>query len=902
MNRKQRRATVRPGKGKLDSLGLGSAAVNAARIANMFNAALGHQQSGRLAEAETLYRQILAIDPDHSDSLHFLGMIAYQVGRNEIATDLIGKAIALNDQVPVFHSNLGTVFQSLGKLNEAVVCYQRALALNPDFAEIQNNLGCALKEQNKLDEAVARFKRALALKPDYAEAHYNLGATLARQDQPAEAMVCYDRALALKPDDADIHNDLGSALAQQGKLTEAIACFERALALKPEYAQAHNNIGTALKEQNKLDEAIIHFKRALALKPEDAEAHYNLGVALVDQGKPGDAVACYERALALRPGYGEACNNLGSVLEKLGKIDAAMACYEQALSLRPERPEAYANLANARIATGNVVEALDIATHALRIRETPETRETLFRCLTQFSFTGCAGDFREIVLRALTEPWGRPHELTAVAIQQVKLDKNIRESVKRAADSWPRRLSEQDLCGPSGLTAICEDRLLLGLLESAAVSNVEFERFLTSVRAAALEVAIRQPAPRSVADNVLILCCALARQCFINEYVFAYAGDEMDRAQMLRESLMHALRAGSSISALSVAVSAMYFPLHALPMAEQLLEESWPHTVTDLLTQQVREPKEERHLRPTIPQLTPVHDNISRAVQRQYEENPYPRWMKVAPVGKLFSFDVALRRRFPFASFRNLGRKDSPDVLIAGCGTGRQAIDTAQHLPGSRILAIDLSLPSLCYAKRMTCNLGLENIEYAQADILELGGLGRTFDYIEAGGVLHHLADPMAGWRVLLSLLRADGFMRLGFYSALARKNVVAARAFIAERKYTDTADDIRRCRQELAGFDADTPMGSISKAVDFFSTSECRDYLFHVQEHRLTLPEIRIFLDENKLRLIGFDIEPRIARQYRARFPDDEAMIDLNFWHVFETENPLTFLGMYQFLIQKPG
>ena len=104
-------------------------------------------------------------------------------------------------------------------------------------------------------------------------------------------------------------------------------------------------------------------------------------------------------------------------------------------------------------------------------------------------------------------------------------------------------------------------------------------------------------------------------------------------------------------------------------------------------------------------------------------------------------------------------RSEALDILIAGCGTGKNSIDAAMLFPHARVLAIDISLASLAYAKRKTREAGLKNIDYGQADILKLGTLGRIFDRIEVGGVLHHLADPEAGWRVLVSFCgrRRDG-------------------------------------------------------------------------------------------------------------------------------------------------
>ena len=325
---------------------------------------------------------------------------------------------------------------------------------------------------------------------------------------------------------------------------------------------------------------------------------------------------------------------------------------------------------------------------------------------------------------------------------------------------------------------------------------------------------------------------------------------------------------------------------------------SWPKGVTDLLRQQVQEPEEERQLRRSIPVLTPIEDAVSVAVRHQYEENPFPRWVKCEPPGRPWTIDQFLRSRFPAALFRNLG-KANVDILIAGCGTGQQAIETAQRFPQARLLAVDLSLSSLAHAKRHTLALGLERIDYAQADILKLASVGRSFDVIVTSGVLHHLAEPFAGWRVLLSLLRPGGVMAIGLYSELARGHVRAARSFIAERGYQPTAEAIRLCRQELMGFASSAPHHKVVRTKDFFSTSECRDLLFHVQEHRLTLPQIDTFLSDSGLTFLGFDLGERQRAGYRAKFPGDPAMTDLGCWDNFERENPDTFVGMYQFWVQ---
>src|SRR5262249_23320697 len=235
-----------------------------------------------------------------------------------------------------------------------------------------------------------------------------------------------------------------------------------------------------------------------------------------------------------------------------------------------------------------------------------------------------------------------------------------------------------------------------------------------------------------------------------------------------------------------------YEPLHAIPAADALLGRSWPEPLARLFSQQIAEPREEMRSRSEIARLTGVEDEVSRQVQQQYEENPYPRWVDLGQITRPTTLRAWLSALAPGA-----GPEETTggDILIAGCGTGQQAIETAQMSPAARVLAVDLSLSSLAYARRKTRALGLRNLEYGQADILRLDRIGRTFDLIESIGVLHHLADPLAGWRVLIKLLRPKGVLRLGLYSEIGRKHVVAARSFIAQRGHQPTAEDIRRCR-----------------------------------------------------------------------------------------------------------
>ena len=285
---------------------------------------------------------------------------------------------------------------------------------------------------------------------------------------------------------------------------------------------------------------------------------------------------------------------------------------------------------------------------------------------------------------------------------------------------------------------------------------------------------------------------------------------------------------------------AAYFPLHSLANAERLLERSWPAPVEAVLTQQVREPLRELRLRADIPRLTGIENPVSRLVQTQYEENPYPRWVRPAPdtpdtIGNFLS------SKFPFARFERPAGRALQDILIAGCGTGQRSIAMAQKFGAPHMLAVDLSLASLGYARRKSEELGL-TIAYAQADILELERQAdASSTSLKAWACCITLPIPGPAGVALLSLLRPGGFMLLGLYSEMARRPVLAARTRIAER-VGGGAEDIRSFRQELIQSGDPRPYASILESEDFFSLSACRDLLFHVQEQRVTLAADRPF------------------------------------------------------------
>jgi predicted O-linked N-acetylglucosamine transferase (SPINDLY family) len=231
-------------------------------------AAQAHR-AGQFQLAETLYRQIIAQQPQHADALQMLGILCSQRGVHAEAEAFLSRAAALRPDDSVIHNNLGEVRRRRGALDEAAASYRQALALRPDFATAHYNLANVLKARYHLADACNHYREAVRLQPNYSSAHYNLGNTLLETGAFAEAITSYRHTLQLNPNHAEAHNNLGIALKESHQEDEAIASYHRASSLKPDFAEPLRNLGTLLEQQGKTAEAREALQHYLQRAPED---------------------------------------------------------------------------------------------------------------------------------------------------------------------------------------------------------------------------------------------------------------------------------------------------------------------------------------------------------------------------------------------------------------------------------------------------------------------------------------------------------------------------------------------------------------------------------------------------------------------------------------------------------
>ena len=762
--------------------------------------------------------------------------------------------------------------------------------------------GNALMRQGRSAEAMSRFDAAVAADPGFAPAHLNRGNVFLAAGRLAESRSAYEAAAACDPQYALAHFNLGNLDYRVEQFSEAVLRYQKAVELRPQFPEALVAMSSALFALGHAAQAVEACERALAVSPDHVEALFNLGVFAGTQGQLDEAVARLRRAVELRPDHAPAHRMLGAVYSSIGNLDAAETGLRRAMQLRPDATDVLYELAMLLQHRGKYQEAVQLLARVIQRAPDWKSKIAFGGCAARARFTERDALVRATLTAAIADAWAAPQDLCHPALSLIMLDPPVADCVRRASHAWPARLSASALFGAGGLAALSADLLFHQLLTATPVSSVPFERFLTAARSALLSLAAGEEAfPEPVSAGMRFFA-ALSRQCFLNEYLFDASEEERSVAEVCRARLLALLVEEKPVPPLLILAIAAYFPLYSLPEPGRLLDTGADAAIAEVLRQQIREPLAEDRLREGIRRLTPI-SAASETVRAQYEQNPYPRWEKIQHYASGRRFNAELEGALPFARFVPLPDDGATRLLVAGCGTGGDAIFEAQRFSGCRVLAIDLSLKSLSFALRKTQELGIQNIEYAQADILEFGEDAQTFDVIASVGVLHHLDDPFEGWRALLSRLREGGFMCLGLYSQTARRLVAEARALVGARAYQDTPEDIRRFRQEILAQEDDSELRLLTRAQAFYSMSECRDLAFHIREKHLTLAEIGDFLSRSGLRFVGFELDRNVLERYRARFADDPTCVNLGNWARFEAEHPHTFTAMYRFWVQKaPG
>ena len=610
----------------------------------------------------------------------------------------------------------------------------------------------------------------------------------------------------------------------------------------------------------------------------NADSHYNQGRVHRAAGQLQLAAESFQRALAIDPSFTAAALGLGQTYYESGRSSEALHYLEQALQAEPNNADTLCYCGQALADTGQTDLALVFLRKA--IEAAPDTLSYTLAAigvLQGIEFSAHDAWYEQFLVDCLDNPRLAHAAVTNVATSLLWIKPALRDAL--AANSLDS----------SHLARLGQEPLLLRLLSKTMGRSWAFEVFFTK---------LRQTLAQLCDPEHLTLMAGVAEQAFNAGYV-QYQSEfeaELEIALLKKEA--------ASLTPAELMALASYRALVDVPGATEILARSDLSETTERVIQRtLREPLHERELQSRIESLTPIQSDVSERVQAQYEEYPYPRWINIQSVDDRNERLVDHLTQHSLI-FQDPGWPERPRVLVPGCGTGYHPLSLARKHPETDVLAIDLSRTSLAYAIRKQQELKFTNVRFCQADLLGLGELSDRFEYIDCAGVLHHLESPLEGWRVLSRLLEPGGVMRIGLYSELARRTIVAAREKIAAMRIPRTPAAIRNFRQAIMSDPELSALRSLaSTTADFFSMGDIRDLIFHVQEHRFDLPTIKQYLERLGLEFGGFLLSDRDAvRNFHSLNPAEAQWLDLDCWAQFEAQNPSTFFGMYQFYCLKAG
>jgi len=298
-------------------------------LERQLDSGMSHHQAGRLAEAEAIYRRVLAEQPNNARALHLLGTLAGQCGRFDMAADLIRQVIRLNPDSADAHHNLSLAMRNLGQFDESVAAARRAVRLDPKHADAYLSLGNTLTRMGKLDEAIAAFSKAIECRPRWAMPRLSLGQLFHEQGRFEEARSAFQQVAHFEPNNSDAHNCLAMSLADLQRLHEAAKALDRAAALSPDSALTHEARGTILLRSGHGAKAVDCFRRALEIAPEWPSGWINLGQALRQIGRFTEAADCFRKLHALRSGAVQASILMAGVAAsadaaEIGRLTASL--------------------------------------------------------------------------------------------------------------------------------------------------------------------------------------------------------------------------------------------------------------------------------------------------------------------------------------------------------------------------------------------------------------------------------------------------------------------------------------------------------------------------------------------------------------------------------------------------
>tara|TARA_B100000989_G_scaffold167184_1_gene125034 strand:- start:225 stop:2204 length:1980 start_codon:yes stop_codon:yes gene_type:complete len=595
------------------------------------------------------------------------------------------------------------------------------------------------------------------------------------------------------------------------------------------------------------------FIKIINLNPKYTDGYYNLANIFNKLNLEDKAIENYIKVIELNNNYFKAHNNLGNIYRKKGLNKKAIECYLSTLEINSNYKVAYYNLAGA------------LQFYIIN-KEDKNINKYLLLLLKE----------KNIV---------RPNAIAANVVNSLFLNTDLKKNLSLIENIKTKKDFNYIL------ENLQKNSLLVQFMRVCPIPDYYIEKNFVKIRKGILDQIYKSNIVKTYYDFLI----SLSMQCFLNEYIYGQSKDEEDKIKKIDERIKVNLKNNKKISNLEILCLSCYEPLANFSWSDKI---KYSDKLKEIFELQLNHKENEKKISKSIKSISRVEDRVSIKVKKQYEENPYPRWENLGLSFEPKNIHEVINDSDLNLDLRKINISESPDILIAGCGTGQHAITTASKYKNAKILALDLSFKSLAYAKRKAKELEIKNIDFIQGDLLDVGSIDRKFDIIESVGVLHHMDNPFNGWKILTSCLNNDSLMLVGLYSEKARQHIAEIKIKINKLKLQSNYKNIIKFRKDLIE-NNNNQWNNIKSSPDFYTVSGVRDLLFHVQEHRFTISKIKEYLSRLGLVFLGFE-DKLVKENFKKIYTNKIDLYNLDKWEEYEYSNPRIFAGMYQFWCKK--
>lgn len=790
-------------------------------------------------------------------------------------------------------------YNKKGELENASKIFKdlkKKFPLNPRLNKLQESIFNKIDPQQKeYLLSLYNSKKFIQLKnecislnkilPDDILLYNLLGLSYLNLKQIDNSINIFMEGLKINPYDYDLLNNLSNAFYLNEDFSKSINILENLIASNKGDANTFYNLGVAYEKLYDFKKSILNYKSAINLDLKNPVYHENLGLVLFKIGDYCNSKSYLQKAISFKKNLKSSYNTLGLIEIHNKNYVKSIKYLNLDLYYNKNNSKAYILLGLAYVNLNKLNEAFNFFAKGLRLdRDNKENYKIITKCVKNIKFLNFNVQIEDILSRILEyKNLTRPYQLLTPVISMIK----TYNSYKYLNNS---DMSLQTI-NYGKFNDLLYSKLFQNILKSCLISDLGIEKIIKKLRFFLLFNNIND-------ENLTDLKICISIQSHLNEYIFLENKNEKIKLDLLEKKIEEDLKNNNKLFEKHILILSMYRPIHNYDWSKIWNPEYKLKYLHNLLIGSFDKQKQNQK---NITKLEMNNNFITSKVREQYEQNPYPRWIHTLINENPQRIEKFISK-IKLLKYDEINKIEKPKILIAGCGTGQSTISYATNFFNCSVDALDISFNSLSYAQNKAIEYGIKNINFLQGNILNIDQLQRKYDVIECSGVLHHMDDPILGWKSLVDVLSENGILKIGLYSKKARSHITKLKEIIKLLNLKNQDTDIKEFRQKIIE-NKYPELNKITKSFDFYSTSNLRDLLFNVNEFHFNLLQIKDILKELNLKFLGFEFSnDNIFENFNSYFSTNNYndYNSLELWNDYEIKNPNTFKGMYQFWVSK--